>query len=501
MKYDHGKSDRRKVPAKFANKDEHMSSAERDGGKASNQGKHGKQNASRTQKAGKDAPSALDRVRKIAESDKTVRFTNLMHQVHNIDRLRKAYFAMKRSASAGVDGETWKSYGENLENNLQELSERLKRGGYRAKPVRRVFIAKADGKQRPLGVPVLEDKIVQRATVEVLNAIYETDFLGFSYGYRPGRGQHSCLDALYVGILTRKVNWVLDADIRGFFDNLSHDWLIKFVEHRIGDKRVIRLIQKWLKAGVMQDGQLTETEDGVPQGGSISPLLANIYLHYVLDLWAQQRRQDKSRGDMIIVRWADDFIVGFEHKSQAEKFLADLKERMLKFSLELHPEKTRVLEFGRFAAENRKQRKLSKPKTFNFLGFTHICGQTMKNKMFTVLRQTIKKKMRAKLHNVKAELRIRMHHPVQEQGQWLRTVVGGHIRYYGVPTNQKALNGFRYHVGRLWFRTLMRRSQNSKLTWARMSCHVDRWLPRVQIVHPYPLKRMGVITQGKSRVH
>lgn len=491
MMNDHGNSDSCKVPAKFANKDGAKPSAERDGGKAANQGKHGKQNTFRTQYSDNNVQSALDRVRKIASSEKRMRFTNLMHHIYAIDRLRAAYFSMKKSAAAGIDGETWKSYGENLEANLQDLSERLYRGGYRAKPVRRVFIEKADGKQRPLGVPVLEDKIVQRSATEVMNAIYETDFLDFSYGYRQGKGQHSCLDALYMGLFG-KVGWVLDADIRGFFDNLNHDWLIKFVEHRIGDKRVIRLIQKWLKAGVMEAGRLTETDEGVPQGGSISPLLANIYLHYVLDLWTEQRRRDKSRGEMIIVRWADDFVVGFEHKSQAEKFLSDLKERMMKFGLELHPEKTRILEFGRFAASNRKKRKLGKPETFNFLGFTHICGRTMKNGKFTVLRQTIKKKMRAKLLDVKLELKKRMHHPVPDQGKWLKSVVGGHFRYYGVPMNQRAMMGFRFQVGRLWFRTLLRRSQNSKLTWSRMSLHIERWLPHVQIHHPYPLLRLRV---------
>lgn len=493
MTHDHGKSDRRKVPAKFANKGGANTPAERDGGKAADRREQGKQNTQRTQ-CRESVQSALDRVRKVANSDKKVQFTNLMHHISNVDRLRAAYFAMKRTAAAGVDGETWTSYGEKLEENLQTLSERLQKGGYRAKPVRRVFIAKADGKQRPLGVPVLEDKIVQRSTVEVMNAIYETDFLGFSYGYRPGKGQHNCLDALYVGLLTRRVNWVLDADIRGFFDNLNHEWLIKFVEHRIKDKRVIRLIQKWLKAGVMIEGRREETDEGVPQGGSISPLLANIYLHYVFDLWAQQRRQDKSRGEMIVVRWADDFVVGFEHESQAEKFLADLKERMLKFSLELHPEKTRILEFGPYAIRNRKRRGTGRPETFGFLGFTHICGVKWSNGMYTVLRRTIKKKMRAKLQELKAQLRRRMHHPVPEQGKWLRSVVGGHNRYYGVPNNTRAMHNFREQVCRYWFRTLRRRSQKSTLTWPRMLRHIERWLPKVQVHHPYPLKRMGVIT-------
>lgn len=487
----HGKSDRPVVPAKFANKDGAKTSVERDGGKRSDQGKCDGQNTHRAQHR-ENVQSALDRIRKIAKSDKKVQFTSLMHHISNIDRLRAAYFALKRSAAAGIDGDTWASYGEDLEGNLQDLCARLERGGYRAKPVKRVFIAKADGKQRPLGVPVLEDKIVQRATVEVLNAIYETDFLDFSHGYRPGRGQHGCLDALYTGLFS-KVNWVLDADIRGFFDNINHDWLIKFVEHRIKDKRVIRLIQKWLKAGVMLDGQRQDTDEGVPQGGSISPLLANIYLHYVLDLWVQQKMQDRSRGEMIIVRWADDFVVGFEHRSQAEKFLAELKERMLKFSLELHPEKTRILEFGRFADHNRKRRGLGKPETFNFLGFTHICGKIKgNNKTFTVRRHTIAKKMRSKLSDVKMKLRIRMHQPIPEQGKWLKSVIDGHCRYYGVPTNLQQLVAFRYEVAKIWFRTLMRRSQKSKLTWKRMKFHTDRWLPHAKIHHPFPLKRLRV---------
>lgn len=488
-----GKSDRPEVPAKSLNKEGAMPSAEKTEGRGLTEGNEVKQNTKRTQQAADSVQSALDRIRKLASRDKSMRFTNLMHHIYGVERLRSSYFAMKRAASAGIDDETWASYGERLEENLQALSQRLKSGGYRAKPVRRVFIAKADGKQRPLGVPVLEDKIVQRSTVEVMNAIYETDFCGFSYGYRPGKGQHSCLDALYVGLLTRKVNWILDADIRGFFDNLNHEWLIKFIEHRIEDKRVIRLIQKWLKAGVMQDGRLTETDEGVPQGGSISPLLANIYLHYVLDLWVQQRRKDKSRGEMIIVRWADDFVVGFEHKSQALKFLTDLKERMLKFGLELHPEKTRVLEFGPWAIHNRKKLGIGKPETFNFLGFTHICSKKRSNGMYTVLRRTMKKKMRAKILDLKTTLRSRMHQSITEQGKWLKAVVSGHQRYYGVPNNASALAVFRFEVGKLWYRTLKRRSQNPTLTWAKMTRLIEKWLPQVQIHHPYPLKRMGVI--------
>ena len=308
------------------------------------------QNAPRTQSRD-GAPSALERVRQAAERDKKVRFTALLHHVYNVERLRAAYFALKREAAPGVDGETWQHYGEALEANLPDLSGRLKRGAYRAKPVKRVYIPKADGRQRPLGIPALEDKIVQRATVEVLNAIYETDFLGFSYGFRPGRSQHHALDALYAGLLTRKVNWVLDVDIRGFFDAIDHGWLVKFVEHRIADRRVVRLIQKWLNAGVLEDGKRTWSEEGTPQGGSISPLLANVYLHYVFDLWVQRWRRTQAHGDVIVVRYADDIIVGFQHRADAERFLAELRERFAKFRLELHPEKTRLLEFGPFAAE------------------------------------------------------------------------------------------------------------------------------------------------------
>jgi group II intron reverse transcriptase/maturase len=341
---------------------------------------------------------------------------------------------------------------------------------------------------------VLEDKIVQRATAEVLNAIYETDFLGFSYGFRAGRSQHNALDALYTGLLTKKVNWVLDLDIRGFFDAISHEWLVKFVEHRIADQRVVRLIQKWLNAGVLEDGKRIRMEEGTPQGGSASPLLANLYLHYVFDLWAQAWRRKRAHGDVIVVRFADDIVVGFQVKADAERFWAELVERMRKFSLELHPEKTRLLEFGPFAAANRKKRGEGKPETFNFLGFTHICGRKRSNGRFTVVRQTIRQRLQAKLSEVKAELRGRMHDPIPEVGQWLRSVVGGHIRYYGVPGNGTALYVFRLKVGWLWHRTLSRRSQNASVLWDRMRRLIDRWLPPVRIHHPYPLRRMGVIT-------
>src|SRR5499425_1111367 len=460
-----GKSDSPTVPGKSPN-NAGQPAAEGMEGNGLAKGNLPQQNASRTPSR-QDAPSALERVRQAAKQDRKLRFTALLHHIYNLDTLRMAYFSLKKEAAPGVDGETWRHYGEELEN-LQDLSERLKRGAYRAKPVRRVYIAKTDGRQRPLGVPVLEDKIVQRAAVEVLNAIYETDFLGFSYGFRPGRSQHHALDALYTGLLTRKVNWVLDLDIRGFFDHLSHEWLVKFVEHRIADRRVVRLIQKWLNAGVLEDGKRMRVQAGTPQGGSASPLLANVYLHYVFDLWAHAWRRKRAHGDVIIVRFADDAIIGFQSKAEADQFRTELEERMSKFNLELHPQKTRLLEFGPFAIDNRKRRGQGKPETFNFLGFTHICVKKRSNGMFTVVRQTIRKRMQAKLTAVKAELQRRMHAPIPEQGKWLQAVVRGHIRYYGMPMNQPALTIFRFRIGWLWQRALSRRSQNGRVPWDRM---------------------------------
>ena len=487
-----GKSDRPVVPEKSSN-NAGPPATEGIEGRGLAKGNLRQQNASRTPSRN-DAPSALERVRQAAKQDRKLRFTALLHHIYNLETLRLAYFSLKKEASPGVDGETWRHYGEQLEGNLQDLSERLKRGAYRAKPVRRVYIPKADGRQRPLGVTALEDKLVQRAAVEVLNAIYEPDFLGFSYGFRPGRSQHQALDALYTGLLTRKVNWVLDLDIKGFFDGLSHEWLVKFIEHRIADRRVVRLIQKWLNAGVLEDGKRIRVEEGTPQGGSASPLLANIYLHYVFDLWVQAWRQKQAHGDVIVVRYADDIVVGFKSKADADRFWAELAERMRKFNLELHPEKTRLLEFGPFAIDNRQRRGAGKPETFNFLGFTHICVKKRSNGRFTVLRQTIRKRLQAKLNEVKAELQRRMHLPIPEVGKWLQAVVRGHIRYYGVPLNQPALYLFRFQVGRLWFRTLSRRSHKGRLLWDRMRRLITRWLPLPTVCHPYPLRRMGVIT-------
>lgn len=492
MMHDHRKSDSPAVPGKSPNKAE-RSAAEEMEGRGLAKGNLREQNASRTQ-GRNDALSALERVRQAARKDRTTKFTALLHHIYNPNMLEMAYLALKREAAPGVDGETWRHYGEALESNLQDLSERLKRGAYRAKPVRRVYIPKADGRQRPLGVTALEDKIVQRATVEVLNAIYETDFLGFSYGFRPGRSQHHALDALYVGLLTRKVNWVLDLDIRGFFDAIDHGWLVKFIEHRIADRRVVRLIQKWLNAGVLEDGKRTQVQEGTPQGGSASPLLANIYLHYVFDLWVQAWRKKRAHGDVIVVRFADDIVLGFQSEMDARQFRGELEERLRKFELELHPDKTRLIEFGPYAADNRRRRGEGKPETFDFLGFTHICAKKRSNGRFTVLRQTIRKRLQAKLNAVKTELRRRRHDPIPEQGRWLSSVVGGHIRYYGVPMNTPALSLFRFQVGRLWHRALSRRSQNGRILWTRMSRLIQRWLPPARVCHPYPLRRLGVIT-------
>ena len=449
-------------------------------------------------RAGVSAPSALDRVRRIAAGDKDARFTALLHHV-DVDRLRAAYWALKPKAAAGVDGVTWADYGRELEENLRDLHGRVHRGSYRARPSRRAYIPKADGRLRPLGIASLEDKILQRATVEVLNAIYETDFLGFSYGFRPGRSPHHALDALAAGIVRRKVNWVLDADVRDFFTRLDQAWLERFLEHRIADRRVLRLIRKWMSAGVIEDGAWTSCDEGVPQGASASPLLANVYLHYVFDLWAQQWRRRHARGDMILVRFADDFVAGFEHREDAERFLADLRERFAEFNLELADEKTRLIEFGRFAAERRQARGLGRPETFDFLGFTHCCAKTQ-NGRFLLKRITISKRMRAKLREVKTELMRRRHLPIPEQGQWLASVVRGHCAYYAVPGNIDAVNAFRDQATRHWYRALRRRSQRTRLDWMRMDRLATQWLPPARMMHPFPDERFDARTRGRSPV-
>jgi group II intron reverse transcriptase/maturase len=485
----YGKSDNRIVPEKLPNK---ARAAEGVEGRRLAEGKPQKSNTCRTQ--GRESVSkGLERIRQAANKDRRQRFTALFHHVYDVDQLRLAYLALKREAAPGIDGETWRQYGEGLEERLQELSQRLKRGAYRANPVLRVYIPKREGGQRPIGIPTLEDKIVQRAVAEVLGVIYDLDFLGFSYGFRTRRSVHQALDALTVGILTKKVNWVLDADIRGFYDTLDHGWLVKFIEHRIADRRIVRLIQKWLKAGVMEEGKRIQSEVGTVQGGSISPLLANLYLHYVLDLWIQRWRKKQARGDVIVVRWADDFIVGFEHRGEGERFLTELRERFEKFGLELHPDKTRLIEFGRYARSNRARRGEGRPETFDFLGFTHVCSETKKGR-FSVLRKTMQKRLQAKLKDVHSRLRRSMHQPVPEQGKYLRSVILGHMRYYGVPGNRPSIAVFRKGVCWLWRKVLKGRSQKHRLNWDRMKRLIDRWLPTVYVCHPHPLVRLGVIT-------
>jgi RNA-directed DNA polymerase len=487
-----GKSDDRVVPVKPSNKGPAAAgTAEMVEGRRSAKGN----TASKTppgHRAGPGASNALDRVREAARKDRGTRFTALLHHV-DLARLRKAYAAMRREAAPGVDGVTWTEYGQDLEANLHDLHARVQSGKYRAKPSRRVYIPKADGRQRPLGIASLEDKIVQRAVVEVLNAVYEVDFRGFSYGFRPGRAPHDALDALTVGITSRRVNWVLDADIRDFFGQLDRTWLKEFLRHRIADERVLRLIDKWLAAGVVEDGTWTECDQGSPQGASASPLLANVYLHYVLDLWVEWWRRQPGRGEVIIVRWADDFIVGFETEQDAQAFLAELRERFAKFGLELHPDKTRLIEFGRNADWTRRRRGAGRPETFDFLGFTHICARTRKG-WFTVRRITIAKRMRAKLKQVNTELKRRRHDPVPEQGAWLRSVVQGHLAYYAVPGNTDAVQEFRTQAARHWYKALRRRSQKTRLTWTRMNRLADRWLPRARVRHPYPAQRFAART-------
>lgn len=432
--------------------------------------------------------SGLDRVREVAQGNKDARFTALLHHVSH-RRLVLAFDSLKKDAAPGVDGVTWREYDGNWQENLRGLHERMQSGKYRAVPSRRAYIPKADGRPRPLGIASLEDKIAQRAVAEVLNAVYEADFKGFSYGFRPGRSQHDALDALAVG-LGKRVNWVLDADIRGFFDHLDRGWLDKFLRHRIADERVLRLVTKWLNAGVIEDGQWSDSGEGTPQGGSLSPLLANVYLHYVLDLWIDYWRKTRAHGNVVIVRFADDFIVGFQQQDDAERFLGELRGRLAKFNLELHPEKTRLIEFGPRAAWNRKARGKGKPETFTFLGFRHIARMTRQGR-FWVQRITDKKKMAAKLKQVKAELMRRRHLPVPEQGIWLASVIRGHEAYYAVPGNAEAVAAFRYYTTRHWRFALSRRSQRSRVTWERMSRLARRYLPTTKIRHPWPETRFA----------
>jgi RNA-directed DNA polymerase len=483
----HEKSDDCVVPEKRPNKEAATAaSAEGVEGRRSTKGNSAKENKPRTQRRA-GLQHALGWVREAAARFRDQPLTALWHHVYNLDHLRETFFGLRKAAAPGIDGETWASYAQDLEKNLADLSDRLARGAYRAKPVKRVHIPKPDGRTRPLGIPVLEDKLVQALTSKVLSEVYEREFCGFSYGFRPARGAHDALDALAAAIQTKKVSWVLDADIRGFFDAIDHDLLMGMLEHRIGDQRVLRHIKKWLNAGVMEDGAKMQTEYGTPQGGSISPLLANVYLHYAFDRWVEEWRQTAG-GDVYVVRYADDFVLGFQYRDNAERFLRDLRARLAAFHLELHPDKTRLIEFGRFAAGNRAERGDGRPETFDFLGFTHFCAKTRTGK-FKLGRKTIKKRMDAKLQALKEQLWKRMHAPVPETGEWLTLVLRGHYQYYGVPTNSPGITLFRDRATRLWYTVLRRRSHKARLTWARMHQIAVRWLPPPRLTHPWPDKR------------
>jgi group II intron reverse transcriptase/maturase len=475
------------VPMNHSNKDK-RSLAENEEGRPSIKENAGQPNTYPTQ-SGKGVPQGLAGVRKAARENKEMKFTALLHHL-TVDLLRESFYSLKRKAAPGVDGVTWQEYETGLEDRLVDLHGRVHRGAYRALPSRRVYIKKEDGRQRPLGVAALEDKLVQYAVTTILNQIYEEDFLGFSYGFRPGRGQHDALDALSYALLKKKVNYILDADVRSFFENLDKGWMIRFIEHRVADPRILRLIQKWLKAGVMEEGKWSEPKTGTPQGSVISPMLANVYLHYVFDLWVNVWRNKWAQGEVVAVRYADDVILGFQYRTDADRFLENLRERLAMFGLELHPDKTRRIEFGRFAEENRKRRGEGKPETFDFLGFTHISGKNSLGR-FTVRRKTIRKRMRAKLRQLKQELQRRMHDPIAQTGRWLQSVVQGYFNYYAVPGNLDSLAVFRERLLGLWWRRLRRRSQRDRFSWNRTLALGRRWLPEPRPLHPYPAVRFA----------
>ena len=447
--------------------------------------------ATRTQRL-ESALTGLSRVREAARKNPRQQFTNLMHHITQ-ELLDEAYWSLKRDAAFGIDKMTWQEYGKGLNDRIEKLHEEVQKGSYRAKPSKRVWIPKPDGRQRPIGISALEDKVVQKALTWVIQSIYEEDFLGFSYGGRPKNSPHNALDAIYVAITQKKVSWVLDADIKSFYDAVDHGWMMKFLEHRITDKRILRLIKKFLRAGVSEDGEWSRTVAGTPQGAVISPVLANIYLHYILDLWVNDWRKKNAKGEVYIVRYVDDWVMGFQHKSDAEQFKKELAERLQSFELELHESKTRLMEFGRFAIDSRIARGEGKPETFDFLGFTHICAKTRKNQLFSLRRKTIGKRLRSKAKEIRRALMRKRHRPVPETGRWLKSVIQGHNNYYGVPGNSGAISAFRTLVRRSWLYALRRRSQKGrKLTWERMGKLFATWLPAARIRHPYPNQRLCV---------
>ena len=482
-------SDESVVPATSANNEATEASAESSEGRDSTKRNVEQTDLSRIQGRTQHKSFGLHGVREAARKDSQLKFTALLHHI-NADCLQEAFYNLKKHAAVGVDDVTWHDYEQDLESNIADLHERIHRGAYRAKPSLRVRIPKPDGRERLLGIASLEDKIVQQATVWVLQAIYEQDFVGFSYGFRPGRSQHDALDALSVAITSKRVNWILDADIEGFFDTINHDWLIKFLEHRVGDPRLLRLICKWLTAGVSEDGKWSKTTVGTPQGAVASPLLANVFLHYVFDLWIDWWRK-QHRGDVVIVRYADDFVIGFESRDDAEVCLKDIQDRFAKFGLKLHPTKTRLIEFGRYAMERRARRDDGRPETFDFLGFTHKCARTRRSGWFTVHRHSMAKRMRATFQKIKEQLQKRRHRPIGETGRWLRRVVQGWLNYHAVPSNSQRLCRFVDEVTRLWLSVIRKRSQRGRRgwTWERMQRLARLHLPRPRVTHPYPNQR------------
>ncbi|MFW2454523.1 group II intron reverse transcriptase/maturase [Methyloversatilis discipulorum] len=479
------KSDAPVVPKKRPNKGQPAEDVEERGAA---KGNADESPACRTPGRG-NALTGLERVRETARRERRLKFTALLHHI-TPSLLVESFYDLKRTAAAGVDGVTWQDYESVLDGRVHELHRQIHTGAYRAQASRRVFIPKADGKLRPLGIAAVEDKIVQQAVVKVLSAIYETDFLGFSYGFRPGRGQHDALDAVWMGIETRQIRWILDADISAYFDTIDHDWMLEFLQHRIADRRLLRLIRKWLKAGIVEDGRRVEAERGTPQGAVISPLLANIYLHYVFDTWAQHWRKHHARGDIILIRYADDSVLGFQYENEARRFLAEMHERFARFGLTLHPEKTRLIEFGRYAEAQRKRRGEGRPETFDFLGFTHCCAKTRQGR-FKILRLTVKKRLRATLAAIRGTLKRRRHEPIGQVGAWLTKVLRGYFNYHAVPDNLKRLAGFRWEVCRAWYESLNRRSQKKGMTGARFSRLAKMYLPYPRRVHPYPSERFA----------
>ena len=486
-----GKSDTDVVPRKELNK-VMLNTAETLEERSVTEGKTVQPTVTQTQ-CWKQTLSGLARIRNAARKGRNIRFTSLMHHI-TPELLKVSYEKLNRKAATGVDGTTWIEYQYELAMRLESLYECVHNGTYRALPSRRVWISKSDKGKRPLGIAALEDKIVQQAVTDILTQIYETDFLGFSYGFRLERSQHNALDALSVGIKIKKISWILDADLKSFFDTVDHSWMIKFLEHRIADQRILRLIGKWLKAGVIEDGLWKETSEGTPQGSGISPLLANIYLHYVFDLWMKKWRKKKC-GDIIVVRYADDIVIGFQYETVANRFKTELSERLNRFNLRLNEKKTRLIRFGRFAAMQRSERGQGKPETFNFLGFTHICGRQRSNGKFKIIRKSISQRQKAKLVKVKEELKYRHNNSVPEQGVWLQSVIRGYFNYHAVPGNIDALKTFRYRISKIWYRALRRRSHKARsLKWDRMNRLIDQWLPPAKILHPYPEQRLIVNT-------